>query len=179
MNFNLANKITFTRILMIPVFLVILLGQFFHGSDYAACAVFIIASATDALDGYIARSRNMITTLGKFLDPLADKLLVCAALVALVELGRLASWIAIVIISRELIITGFRVIASGRGIILAADWSGKIKTVFHMSMIVVLLLNIDNTMFYWLGIILTAGALFFTVYSMFDYILKNKSVLKE
>ena len=131
------------------------------------------------LDGKIARKYNLVTNFGKFMDPLADKLLVCSAMICLVATGQLASWIVIIIISREFIISGFRLIAADNGIVIAASYWGKFKTVFQMLMIIVLILDIQNAGFQVLGVILTYVALILTVVSLIDYIVKNKQVLKE
>ena len=141
--------------------------------------IFALASLTDYLDGYIARKYNMVTNFGKFMDPLADKLLVTSALISLVELGDLSAWIAIIIISREFIITGFRLIAASDGIVIAASWWGKIKTFSQMLMIIVLLLNLNNIIFYYLEYILIGAVVVFTLVSCIDYIAKNKEVLKQ
>ncbi|GHU74002.1 CDP-diacylglycerol--glycerol-3-phosphate 3-phosphatidyltransferase [Clostridia bacterium] len=175
---NLANKLTILRVLMIPVFLVILFMDF-QGSNLVAAGIFVLASLTDFFDGYIARSRNMITTFGKFADPLADKLLVAAALIAEVQLGNLTAWFVIVLISREFIITGFRLVAASKNIILAAGFSGKIKTAIQMVMIIYVLIDLD---FSWSGGVksaLLAFSLFFSVYSACEYIAQNKDVLKD
>lgn len=178
---NLPNKITLARVLMIPLFLVALLGGFFEPQTarYIAAGIFIIASATDALDGYIARSRNLITNLGKFMDPLADKLLVAAALVAMVELGDLPSWAVITILSREFIITGFRVVAASQNIVIAAGSMGKVKTTVQMLMIIVVLLNIQTEIVRATGFALIIAAVALTVISGVEYIYKNIEVLKE
>ena len=131
------------------------------------------------LDGKIARKYNLVTNFGKFMDPLADKLLVSSAMICLVEMGRLPAWIVIIIISREFIISGFRLIASDNGIVIAASYWGKFKTTFQMLMVIVLILNIQNTFFQVLGVILTYVALILTIVSLIDYIAKNKDVLKE
>ncbi len=180
MKLNLANKLTLLRVFLIPVFLVLLLGGFLSetASNYSAAAIFILAALTDTLDGYIARSRNMITDLGKFMDPLADKLLVCSALIAFVELDRLAAWIVIVIISREFIVTGFRAIAAGKNLVLAAGFSGKLKTVCQMLMTVALLLNFNNEIFGIVCNILIAASVVLTIYSACEYIVKNINVLR-
>jgi nicotinamide-nucleotide amidase len=139
---GLANWITLVRMTFIPVFLVFLLGQFGNSPTWViwrswlAAAVFIVLAATDAVDGYVARSRNEVTTFGKFIDPLADKLLVTAALVGLVQLGDLPGWIAIVIISRELVVSGLRMVAVAEGKVIAASSWGKVKTVFQIMAIV-------------------------------------------
>ncbi|NLK20822.1 MAG: CDP-diacylglycerol--glycerol-3-phosphate 3-phosphatidyltransferase [Epulopiscium sp.] len=176
---NLANKITFLRIGMIPIFLIILLTDWIGDPKrrIIALIIFILASLTDMLDGYIARSRNQITTLGKFMDPLADKLLVTSALISLVELGDLPAWIVTIILSREFIITGFRIVAASEGIVIAASWWGKIKTISQMLMIIIILLNIPSL--YLLEIILTWLAVAFTIISGVDYIVKNKQVFRN
>ncbi|MDO8915230.1 MAG: CDP-diacylglycerol--glycerol-3-phosphate 3-phosphatidyltransferase [Coriobacteriia bacterium] len=141
-NLGLANWITLVRMTFIPVFLVFLLGQFggnpvwVAARPWLAAIVFIILAVTDVVDGYVARTRNEVTTFGKFIDPLADKLLVTAALVGLVQLGNLPGWIAIVIISRELVVSGLRMVAVAEGKVIAASAWGKVKTVFQIIAIV-------------------------------------------
>ncbi|HHW66883.1 CDP-diacylglycerol--glycerol-3-phosphate 3-phosphatidyltransferase [Defluviitalea raffinosedens] len=176
---NLANKLTFLRIILIPVFLIVLLTEWIPDPQKRIFAViiFALASLTDMLDGYIARSRNLITNLGKFLDPLADKLLVTSALVSLVELGDLPAWVVIIILSRELAITGFRTVAVSEGIVIAASWWGKIKTISQMFMIMVFLLNISLPIFDVFETVLMWMAVIFTIISGVDYIVKNKRVL--
>ena len=177
---NLPNKLTILRVIMIPFFVFFLLsGVGGSASKWIALVIFAAASITDTLDGYIARRDNLITDFGKFMDPLADKLLVCSAMICLVATGQLASWIVIIIISREFIISGFRLIAADNGIVIAASYWGKFKTVFQMLMIIVLILDIQNAGFQVLGVILTYVALILTVVSLIDYIVKNKQVLKE
>lgn len=177
---NLPNKLTIFRVILIPFFVFFMLAPFFSGyGNYIAVAIFIIASLTDLLDGKIARKYHLVTDFGKFMDPLADKLLVCAAMICLVECGQLPAWIVIVIISREFIISGFRLIASDNGIVIAASYWGKFKTTFQMLMIIVLILNIQMPFFEVLGIVLTYVALVLTVISLIDYLVKNKDVLKE
>lgn len=174
---NLANKLTILRIFLVPVFMLFLLVDMPYG-EYIAAGIFVIAALTDSLDGYIARSRNQITKFGKFMDPLADKLLVSSALIVLVEMNRLSSWIVVIIIAREFAITGLRVLAASEGITIAASWWGKFKTVSQIVAIIVLLLN--NYPFSILGIpfdkISVALALIFTVISGADYLIKNKQV---
>ena len=166
--------------ILIPFFVFFMLAPYFpDNGKYIAVAIFIIASLTDMLDGKIARKYNLVTNFGKFMDPLADKLLVCSAMICLVATGQLASWIVIIIISREFIISGFRLIAADNGIVIAASYWGKSKTVFQMLMIIVLILDIQNAGFQVLGVILTYVALILTVVSLIDYIVKNKQVLKE
>ncbi len=142
-------------------------------------AIFIVASLTDMLDGKIARKYNLVTNFGKFMDPLADKLLVCSAMICLIELDRLAAWIVIVIIAREFIISGFRLVASDNGVVIAASYWGKFKTRFQMLMVIVLILDIQMPFFQILGTVLTYVALILTVVSLIDYIVKNKDVLKD
>jgi nicotinamide-nucleotide amidase len=143
---GLANSITLIRMTFIPVFLVLLLGRFGSPATWAdwrpwlAAAVFTVLAATDAVDGYVARSRNEVTTFGKFIDPLADKLLVTAALVGLVQLGNLPGWVAIVIIGRELIVSGLRMVAVAEGVVIAASQWGKVKTVFQIIALVAFIL---------------------------------------
>jgi CDP-diacylglycerol--glycerol-3-phosphate 3-phosphatidyltransferase len=179
---NLPNKLTLFRVILIPFFVFFLLAPYFEGyGNYIALAIFIVASLTDMLDGKIARKYNLITDFGKFMDPLADKLLVCSALIGLVELNLLPAWIVIIIIAREFIISGFRLIASDNGIVIAASYWGKFKTVFQMLMVIVLILNqyLENPVLSVIGTILIVLATLLTVISLVDYIWKNKDVLKE
>lgn len=179
---NLPNKLTILRVILIPFFVFFLLAPYFEGyGNYIALAIFVIASLTDMLDGKIARKYNLITDFGKFMDPLADKLLVCSALIGLIELDLLSAWIVIIIIAREFIISGFRLVASDNGIVIAASYWGKFKTVFQMIMVIVLIFNqyLCHPFFNVIGIILTVIATALTVISLVDYIWKNKSVLKE
>ena len=145
---NLPNKLTVLRVCMIPFFVVFMLTDLggTYG-NYIALAIFVVASLTDLLDGKIARKRNLVTNFGKFMDPLADKLLVCSALICLVEMGRLAAWMVIVIIAREFIISGFRLIASDNGVVIAASYWGKFKTTFQMIMIILLILDFGGGFF--------------------------------
>ena len=177
---NLPNKLTIFRVILIPFFVVfLLLDPSNQTYRYIADAIFIIASLTDMLDGKIARKYNLVTNFGKFMDPLADKLLVSAAMICLIATGQLAAWIVIVIISREFIISGFRLIASDNGIVIAASYWGKFKTVFQMLMIIVLIANIQMPFFTVLGTILIYVALVLPIVSLIDYIIKNKDGLKE
>ena len=131
---NLPNKLTVLRVIMIPFFVAALLydGGANQNMRYVAAALFIIASLTDMLDGKIARKYNLVTNFGKFMDPLADKLLVCSALICMIELRELPAWMVIIIISREFIISGFRLVASDNGVVIAASYWGKFKTTFQM-----------------------------------------------
>jgi CDP-diacylglycerol--glycerol-3-phosphate 3-phosphatidyltransferase len=175
---NLPNKLTVLRVIMIPFFLI-----FLNINKYVALAIFIAASLTDLLDGKIARKYNLVTNFGKFMDPLADKLLVCSALVAFVELDRLPAWIVIIIIAREFIISGFRLVAADNGVVIAASYWGKWKTTFQMFMIILLIIDADAainvTWFYWLTYIVTGVAVVLTVVSLIDYLVKNRSVMKD
>lgn len=180
MSMNLPNKLTILRVILIPFFVFFMLAPFFEGyGNYIAVAIFIIASFTDFLDGYLARRDNLVTNFGKFMDPLADKLLVCTALICLVETDQLPAWVVIIIIAREFIISGFRLIASDNGVVIAASYWGKFKTVSQMLMVIVLILNIDHIVFSVLGTVLMWIAVALTVISLVDYIVKNKDVLKE
>ena len=177
MSMNLPNKLTMFRVVLIPVFIVVLMSGLIAepASRYIAVVIFCVASFTDYLDGHIARKYNLVTNFGKFMDPLADKLLVSAAMICMIELGMLPAWVVIIIISREFIITGFRLIAAEGGLVIAASWWGKIKTVTQMAMIILMLLGVNNV----IGTILVVLATIFTVVSGVDYIVKNISVLKN
>ncbi len=176
---NLPNKLTIVRVLMIPFFLYfILLAPSKEYYNYYAIAVFLIASFTDFLDGYIARKYNLVTNFGKFMDPLADKLLVSSALISLCALDMLNVVVVIVIISREFIITGFRTVASDAGIVIAASKYGKLKTISQMILIPYVMLNLQGSPFDLIQTILVAITVIFTIYSGFDYIYLNKQVLK-
>lgn len=189
---NRPNKITFSRILLIPVFIIILSFPFTWGvwdigtyelpvSHFVAALIFIVASVTDWVDGYYARRYQLVTTLGKFLDPLADKLLVSAALILLVELNLAPAWIVIIIISRELAVTGLRLVAAGEGKVLAAGQMGKLKTASQMIAIALLLLHHFPFSYigFPIGTIMLYVALFFTIVSGVDYFVKNWSVMGE
>ena len=144
MKMNLPNKLTILRTVMIPFFILFLYTDWFHGYDkIIAAVIFIAASLTDMLDGKIARKYNLVTNFGKFMDPLADKLLVCSALIALVDLNKIAAWIVIIIIAREFIISGFRLVASDNGVVIAASYWGKFKTTFQMLMIIYLVVDLQ------------------------------------
>jgi CDP-diacylglycerol--glycerol-3-phosphate 3-phosphatidyltransferase len=176
---NLPNKLTILRVLMIPFFVLFMLWDITGAADkWIAAAIFIVASLTDMLDGKIARKYNLVTNFGKFMDPLADKLLVSAAMICLVEMGRLPAWMVIVIISREFIISGFRLIASDNGVVIAASYWGKFKTVFQMAMIIVLIFDFGG-FFGIIEMVLIWISLILTVVSLVDYIVKNVGVLKD
>ncbi len=181
---NLPTKLTVFRIILVPVFLVLLLcpmGLPEGLNRYMALGVFVLASLTDFLDGFIARRFKMVTDLGKFLDPLADKLLCVSAMIALIDIPdavvKLPGVVVIVIIAREFLITGFRTIAVEKGVVIAASMWGKAKTVFQMAMIIILILNIDTTTMRIVSIAFIVAATVLTVISAIDYILKNKEVL--
>lgn len=174
---NLPNKLTILRVIMIPFFIVFLLVPITPYDKWIALAIFIIASITDLLDGKIARKYNLVTNFGKFMDPLADKLLVCSALICLIELGKIPAWMVIVIIAREFIISGFRLVASDCGVVIAASYWGKFKTTFQMVAVCLLIADIDalwmvTQIILWIAVILT-------VVSLVDYLVKNKEVMKD
>jgi len=176
---NLPNKLTLLRVCLIPVFLILYPYHVFGNPvacRYAALAVFVIASLTDMLDGRIARRRNLITNFGKLMDPMADKLLVSAALIAMVQTQALPSWIVIIIISREFLISGFRMLALERGVVIAASPIAKFKTASQMVMIILILLGFISGVIVWVVI---AAAAVLTVVSAVDYIIKNKGVMSE
>ena len=191
---NLPNKLTIFRVILILPFVLLLLGghhewgwfrAIFGGIleyvDYIALAIFIIASLTDLVDGKIARKYNMVTNFGKFMDPLADKLLVSAAMIALVDMGRIPAWIVIIIISREFIISGFRLIASDNHVVIAASYWGKFKTTFQMVMVCLMIANL-GAKYEWMRILTDCImwiALVLTVISLIDYLVKNKDVMKD
>ncbi|MCF8564825.1 CDP-diacylglycerol--glycerol-3-phosphate 3-phosphatidyltransferase [Alicyclobacillus tolerans] len=187
---NLANRITIARIFLVPVVIFLLLIRYNFwsvtinhrtttGSEIIAAFVFIVVASTDALDGYIARKRQLITNFGKFLDPLADKLLISAVLISLVEMHRLSAWVAILIISREFAVTGLRLVAAAEGTVLAASKLGKLKTVTQIVAIVALIIN--NFPFSFVGFdfdtIMVYVMVLITLASGIDYFIKNKSVI--
>lgn len=202
---NLPNKITVTRICLVPILIIVLFLPF-EWANFVGLFIFVVASITDSLDGHIARSRNLVTNFGKFLDPLADKLLVCSALIALVGMDKIPSWFATIIIAREFMVTGIRLLANGEGRVIAASIWGKIKTITQIIAISLLLLDttpslpadesdifmvgklfnlfetfsvspVQNT----IGILATIMiilSIIITVFSGMDYLIKNKDVLK-
>ena len=177
---NLPNKLTMFRVILIPFFVLFMLVDITTVDKWIALAIFIVASLTDLLDGKIARKYNLVTNFGKFMDPLADKLLVCSALICLVELAKLPAWMVIVIIAREFIISGFRLIASDNNVVIAASYWGKFKTTFQM--IMVCLMIVDLSRFWsWVGAVTDVImwiALLLTVISLVDYLVKNRTVMK-
>jgi len=176
---NLPNKLTVLRVIMIPFFVVFMLVPGIAGaaSKYIALAIFCVASFTDFLDGYLARRDNLVTNFGKFMDPLADKLLVCSALICLIP--RLPAWVVLIIIAREFIISGFRLVASDNGIVIAASYWGKFKTVSHMAMVILYILDFQNPILAIVTQVVMWIALALTVISLVDYVVKNKQVLTQ
>lgn len=176
---NLPNKLTVLRVIMVPFFVFFMLTDAGgEANKWIALVLFCAASLTDMLDGKIARARNLVTNFGKFMDPLADKLLVCSAMICLIPAGKLPAWIVIVIIAREFIISGFRLVASDNGIVIAASYWGKFKTVSQMAMVIVLIadfggvFDVIGTMLIWVSLILT-------IVSLIDYVAKNVQVLTQ
>ncbi len=187
---NLPNKLTVFRVILIIPFVLVLLGSHAQWgwfmavaggiadyADYIALGIFIVASLTDLLDGKIARKYNLVTNFGKFMDPLADKLLVCAAMICLVEMGRIPAWIVIIIISREFIISGFRLVAADNRVVIAASYWGKFKTTFQMVMVCLMIADIRalavlTQIVMWIAVVLT-------IISLVDYLMKNKGVLLD
>ena len=172
---NLPNKLTMLRVIMIPFFVVFLLVDITPYGKWIALAIFIVASLTDLADGKIARKYNLITNFGKFMDPLADKLLVCSAMIALIELGRIPAWIVIVIIAREFIISGFRLVASDNGVVIAASYWGKFKTVSQMAMVILMIADIPQLQI--VTTVIMYIALVLTIVSLVDYLVKNWGVM--
>lgn len=176
---NLPNKLTLLRVFLIPFFVLFLLAPIAGAaSKWIALAIFCIASLTDMLDGKIARKYNLVTNFGKFMDPLADKLLVCSALICFVDLKLIPTWIVLIIIAREFIISGFRLVASDNGVVIAASYWGKFKTVSQMIMIILLIARFPGTPFRVLEQIFIYVALALTVISLIDYLVKNWGVMK-
>lgn len=179
---NLPNKLTVLRVLMVPFFVFFMLTDVGGSANkWIALVLFCVASLTDMLDGQIARKHNLVTNFGKFMDPLADKLLVCSALIALVDMGRIPALVVIIIISREFIISGFRLIASDNNVVIAASYWGKFKTTFQMVMVCLMIVNL-GTLIPWMQIltdVIMWIALALTVISLVDYLVKNKDVMRE
>lgn len=176
---NLPNRITLSRIVLVPVFLLILSIKIKYG-QFLAAAVFILAASTDGLDGYLARKRKEVTRLGKFMDPLADKLLISAALISLVELRQISAWVAFIIIGREFAVTGLRAIVAAEGVVISASKLGKAKTISQIIAIVLLFIH-DFPFSMWnipLGKIAMGVAVFFTIWSGLDYFRKARHILK-
>ncbi|MCD8300496.1 MAG: CDP-diacylglycerol--glycerol-3-phosphate 3-phosphatidyltransferase [Clostridiales bacterium] len=185
---NLPNKLTMMRMVLIPFFVFFMLMDMGYSRIFRLIAllIFIVASLTDMADGKIARKRNLITNFGKFMDPLADKLLVCSALICLMARGMIPAWMVIVIIAREFIVSGFRLIAVEQGKVIAAGMLGKVKTVFQMAAVILLILSMVWRLyilgiypFHLLGVIALWGAVILTIASLIEYIIENSDVLKE
>lgn len=199
MKMNLPNKLTMFRVILVPFFVFFLLeSENYSWFKWIALGIFAVASLTDLLDGKIARKYNLVTTFGKFMDPLADKLLVCSALIALIPLEAIPAWATIIIIAREFIISGFRLVAAEKGVVIAASYWGKVKTTVQMVMVCVMLVVVnphgfgpDDVEFYsnftaslyngldMLAFILMIAAVLLTVISLMDYLVKNKEVMKD
>ena len=176
---NLPNKLTVLRIIMVPFFVFFMLTDAGGAANkWIALVIFCVASLTDMLDGKIARARGLVTNFGKFMDPLADKLLVCSAMICLIPLGKLTAWFVIIIIAREFIISGFRLVASDNGIVIAASYWGKFKTVSQMFMVIVMIMDLGGV-FDVIGTALMWAALILTIVSLIDYIAKNVEVLTQ
>ena len=175
---NLPNKLTMLRMIMVLFFVAVLLAQpFGAASDWIALIIFVAASLTDLADGKIARKYNLVTNFGKFMDPLADKLLVCSGMICLIALNRIPAWVVCIIVAREFTISGFRLIAAEKGTVIAASYWGKFKTTFQMIMVILMIANIPalqilTDIIMWIATILT-------IVSLVDYIAKNKDVLKD
>lgn len=180
MSMNLPNKLTMFRVILIPVFIIVLMAGIFSEplNRYIGVAVFCIASFTDYLDGNIARKYNLVTNFGKFMDPLADKLLVCSAMICMISTGQLEAWFVIIIIAREFIISGFRLVAADSGIVIAASYWGKFKTVSQMFMVIVLIMDLGGV-FDVIGTVLIWASLILTIVSLVDYVAKNIQVLTK
>lgn len=176
---NLPNKITLFRIILIPFFIFFFLSDLYPYFKYIALAIFIIASITDFIDGNIARKRKLVTNFGKFIDPLADKLLVCSALICFIDKGLINCIIVLVIISRDFIISGFRLVASDNGVVLAASMWGKVKTAVQMIMCILLIVHLDYEWYYIVEQVFIWSALVLTIVSLVDYLVKNRNVIKK
>lgn len=175
---NTPNKLTVARMILVPFLVLFMLTDWGgEANRYISLAIFVVASVTDWFDGKLARKYNLVTNFGKFMDPLADKLLVCSAMICFIELDKLPAWIVIIIIGREFIISGFRLIAADNGIVIAASWWGKAKTISQMIMIILLVADFGGV-FDMIGQVMIYLALVLTVVSLVDYIAKNKQVLK-
>ncbi len=178
---NLPNKLTILRVLMIPLFVVLFLNDSIKYNEYLAVLVYIIACITDFLDGFLARKYNLTTNFGKFLDPLADKLLVNMALICFLVVpdNPVPAWVVMIIISRDFIISGFRLVASDNGVVIAADYWGKVKTTVQMIMTILLIINFNNTVINIIEYILIYSALILTIISLCVCIYNNREVLRD
>ena len=176
---NLPNKITVFRVFMIPIFLVLMLVKGIPNGNIYAAIVFSIASCSDFIDGYLARKYNLVTNFGKFMDPLADKLLVCSALICFVASKTVPSWVVIIIVAREFIISGFRTVASDNGLVLAASYWGKFKTATQMIMCVLFIVDLNLPVFNVIEQIFLWLSLALTIISLIDYLVKNRSIILD
>ena len=181
---NLPNRLTIFRVILIPFFVVCMLNSFIASTawgKYVAIAIFAVASITDLLDGKIARKYNLVTNFGKFMDPLADKLLVCSALLCLCSPGIniIPTWIVIIIIARDFIISGFRLVAAEKGVVIAASMWGKVKTTIQMIMVIICILDLQFSFYKYIEYVFIYAALALTVISLIECIVKNKNVLSE
>lgn len=183
---NLPNKITIARVCMIPLFMIVLMcGANYEWANYHiwSAIIFAIASLTDGIDGHIARSRGLVTDFGKFMDPLADKLLVCTALICFIQLDWIPAYMAVIIIAREFIVTGLRTLAASKGIVMAAIMTGKVKTVLQMIAILCTMVfsfvEFEICGYPWIGFVTMAISTLFTIYSGYEYIAKNVNLLKD
>ena len=176
---NTPNKLTVARMILVPFLVVFLLtGWGGEANRWICLAIFVAASVTDWFDGHLARKYNLITNFGKFMDPLADKLLVCSAMICMIEVDKLPAWVVIIIIGREFIISGFRLVASDNGVVIAANYWGKFKTVSQMAMIIVLIADFGGV-FDMVGTVLIWIATALTVISLVDYVWANREVLTK
>lgn len=177
---NTPNKLTVARMILVPFLVLFMLTDLGgEANRYIALAIFVVASVTDWFDGKLARKYNLVTNFGKFMDPLADKLLVCSAMICFIELEKLPAWFVIIIIGREFIISGFRLVASDNGVVIAASYWGKFKTTFQMLMIIYLVVDLQFAYANIVGMVLVYVALALTVISLVDYIAKNYKVFLE
>ncbi|MBQ3136053.1 MAG: CDP-diacylglycerol--glycerol-3-phosphate 3-phosphatidyltransferase [Clostridia bacterium] len=172
---NIANKLTVFRVILVPFFVLFMLTDFWSFNRWIAFGIFVVATITDKLDGTIAHKYNMVTNFGKFMDPIADKLLVCSALICLTASGEVPAWVTILIIGREFAISGIRLVAADNNVAIAATWWGKSKTIAQMAMIIIILMKVPA--FHILGQIVMYVSVVLTVVSLIDYIIKNKNVL--
>ena len=178
---NLPNKITLFRVVLVPVFVILMLLEegMIPNRDLIACIIFCVACISDFFDGYFARKMNIVTNFGKFMDPLADKLLVCSALILFIELDRIPAWVVIIIIAREFIISGVRLIAAGEGKVIAANMLGKIKTNAQMFMAIFMILNIDNSVFKIITDVLMWASVVLTIVSLIEYTWANRKLFLD
>lgn len=176
---NLPNKLTLMRVVIVPFFVFFLLAGMGSTGDLIALVLFIVASFTDYLDGHIARKYHLVTNFGKFMDPLADKLLVGSAAICLISLGRIPAWVVVILIGREFVISGFRLVAAERGVVIAAAYSGKAKTVCQMVMTIALILHPDLAWWRTMETVLIAASTVLALYSLGEYLVRNKDVLKD